>query len=148
MKKIAIDIGEVQEGFYFLVDGAPVQILSVNPLKVHKWDGCCEAEVKLKQLRPIKLTWNQVVECFGFIRDGWYIDDKGEAHKTTCTSKGWQHFLGKEKQKDGTYSQPIKLDSNFWGELTFASLDILYFHQLQQLLRVARNFKEVEFKYC
>lgn len=139
-----INTVEVQKGFYFLIDNAPVEIVSVEPLIVFKWDGCVEVPAKISDLRPIKLNVNNL-KCFGFEPDGWEIDENGDKHNTGSRGKINAMFRHKEKQKNGEWDNPLLIGQYHGGNYSIGGyMDIKYVHQMQMIMYILGNFKKIE----
>lgn len=141
-----VNIAEVQKGFYFLIDGAPVEILATDPLVVHKWDGCKDVMVELSELRPIKLNEHNL-KCFGFEPDGWHIDEiTGERHNESSRGKHDCMFRRQHKTADGGWDDPLLIGHYGYDGLYSIGgfLNIKYFHQMQMIMHILGCFDRIE----
>ena len=137
-----IDIRELREGNFVTHKGAKCEVVSTKPLIVRK-SNKRKYEVKVEDLKPIRLTDNIIVEKFGFIRDGWYIDEKNEVHLTGSRGKDRQYFLHVQEQENKVLSEPVRLKTN-WIGFEFLTLEVNSVHKLQNLLWLAGNHKKIK----
>jgi len=137
-----IDVRELREGNFVAHKGAKCEVVSTNPLIVLKANKR-KYEVKEEDLQPIRLTDNIIVEKFGFIRDGWYIDEKNEVHLTGSRGKDRQYFLHAQEQENNFLSEPVRLKTG-WLSFEFFTLEVNSVHKLQNLLWLAGNYKKIK----